>query len=79
MLAAREWRQTNFGQDDDKPEPRKMTVHINQLYSLRPKLTWGNIALHFIRANKKGGRFLAHFWRTRMGEPYREKQTSIKA
>jgi phage terminase large subunit GpA-like protein len=78
MLAAREWRQTNFGQDEHKPEPRKMSCHISQLYSPRPKLTWANIALHFIKANKKGGRFLAHFWRTRMGEPYREKRTIIK-
>jgi phage terminase large subunit GpA-like protein len=79
MLAGRQWRQTNFGQDEDKPEPRKMSVHINQLYSPRPKLTWGNIALHFIKANKKKGRYLAHFWRTRMGEPYREKQTVTKS
>ena len=78
MLAKREWRQTNFGQDEDKPEPRKMSVHTSQLYSLRPKLTWSSIALHFIKAQKKGGRELAHFFRTRMGEPYREKQTVIK-
>lgn len=78
MLAGREWRQTNFGQDEHKPEPRKMSVHINQLYSLRPKITWAAIALHFIKAQKKGGRALAHFFRTRLGEPYREKQTVIK-
>ena len=78
MIAAREWRQTNFGQDEDKPEPRKMSVHTSQLYSLRPKITWSAIALHFIKAQKKGGRALAHFFRTRLGEPYREKQTIIK-
>lgn len=78
MLARREWRQTNFGQDEDKPEPRKMSVHVSQLYSLRPKITWGAIALHFIKAQKKGGRALAHFFRTRLGEPHIEKQTIIK-
>jgi len=78
MLSKREWRQTNFGQDDDKPEPRKMSVHTSQLYSLRSKITWSAIALHFIKAQKKGGRALAHFFRTRLGEPYIEKQTIIK-
>lgn len=78
MLSKREWRQTNFGQDDNKPEPRKMSVHISQLYSLRPKITWGAIALHFIKAQKKGGTQLAHFFRTRLGEPFIEKQTIIK-
>ncbi len=78
MMMRREWRQTNFGQDEDKPEPRKMSVHTSQLYSLRPKITWSAIALHFIKAQKKGGRALAHFFRTRLGEPFREKQTIIK-
>ncbi|MBB5038254.1 terminase gpA endonuclease subunit [Prosthecobacter dejongeii] len=73
-----EFRQTNFGQDDDKPEPRKMSVQIGQQYSLRPKLTWGAIALHWIKASKKGGTELAHFYRTRFGMPYRQKQTIIK-
>ncbi len=78
MMSRREWRQTNFGQDEDKPEPRKMSVGTSQLYSLRPKITWSAIALHFIKAQKKGGRALAHFFRTRLGEPFREKQTVIK-
>lgn len=78
MLAKREWRQTNFGQDDDKPEPRKMSVQDSQLYSLRPKITWSAIALHFVKAQKKGGRELAHFFRTRLARPYQEKQTVIK-
>lgn len=78
MLSRREARRTNFGQDADKPEPRKMSIHTSQLYSLRPKITWAAIALHFVKAQKKGGRALAHFFRTRLGEPYREKQTVIK-
>lgn len=79
MMMRREWRQTNFGQDDDKPEPRKQTAHVSHLYSLRPKITWASIALHFLKANKRGGRILQHFWRTRMAEPHREQQSVIKA
>lgn len=78
MLGRREWRQTNLGQDEDKPEPKKMSVQTSQMYSLRPKITWSAIALHFLKAQKKGGRALAHFFRTRLAEPYREKQTVIK-
>lgn len=77
-LVRAQWRQTNLGQDEDKPEPRKMSVQINQLYSLRPKITFGAIAVHFIQASRKGGRKLAHFFRTRMGEPHQERQTIIK-
>lgn len=78
MMSRREWRQTNFGQDDEKPEPRKKSAHVSHLYSQRAKITWSAIALHFLRANKKGGRALAHFWRTRMAEPHREKLAIIK-
>ena len=78
MMARHEWRQTNFGQDEDKPEPRKMSVQPSQLYSQRRKITWAAIALHFIKAQKKGGSALSHFFRTRLAEPYREKQTVIK-
>jgi phage terminase large subunit GpA-like protein len=78
MMSHREWRQTNFGQDDDKPEPRKKSAHVSHLYSQRSKITWSSIALHFLRANKKGGRALTHFWRTRMAEPHREKLSIIK-
>lgn len=78
-LVRAEYRQTNFGQDEDKPVPRRMSVEINQLYSLRPKLTIGAIAVDFIVANKRGGRALAHFFRTRMGQAYRERATVIKS
>lgn len=77
-LVRAQWRAANLGQDDDKPEPRKMSVQIGQQYSLRPKLTWGALALHKIKASKKGGLEMAHYYRTRFGMPYRQKQTIIK-
>ena len=78
MLQHREWRQTNFGQDEQKPEPRKMSAHISHLYAVRPKLTWASMSLHFIRAQKRGGSALAHFFRTRLGEPQRLTQSIVK-
>jgi phage terminase large subunit GpA-like protein len=79
MLTRREWRQTYFGDDPEyQLDPSKMSVSINQLYSLRPELTWGEIAKHFITARKEGGTALAHFFRTRFGEPERKAQAITK-
>lgn len=80
MLMRHEWRQTYFGDDPDyQLDPEKMSIlPANQLYSLRPKLTWGNIASHFITARKEGGTALAHFFRTRFGEPERKAQAITK-
>lgn len=79
MLAALDWRQTYFGEDPDyQLDPEKMSVSVNQLYSLRPELTWGNIASHFVKARKQGGAALAHYFRTRFGEPERKAQAITK-
>ena len=80
MVRRHEWRQTYFGDDPDyQLDPVKMSVTpAGQIYSLRPELTWGNIAAHFITARKEGGVALAHFFRTRFGEPERKAQAVTK-
>ena len=79
MLARHEWRQTYFGDDPDyQLDPEKMSVSINQLYSLRPELTIGAIAKHFITAQRAGGSAVAHFFRTRFGEAESKGQTVVK-
>jgi len=45
MLKRREWRQTNFGQDEHKPEPRRFSCKITDMYSTFPTATFGHIAL----------------------------------
>lgn len=80
MISRHEWRQTYFGDDPDyQLDPTKMSiVPTSQLYSIRPELTWGNIAAHFLTARREGGTALAHFFRTRFGEPERKAQAVTK-
>jgi phage terminase large subunit GpA-like protein len=80
MILAHEWRQTYFGDDPDyQLDPRKMSIiPASQLYSLRRALTWGAIAVDFIKAQREGGVALAHFFRTRFGEAERQSQTVTK-
>lgn len=79
MIARHEWRQTYFGDNPDyQLDPEKMSVSINQIYSLRPELTIGAIAKHFITEQRKGGTALAHFFRTRFGEAEAKGQTVVK-
>ena len=51
LVANRQWRQTNFGEDPEfKPEPRRASVENTDLYSTFPTLTWGRLAVKYAKA-----------------------------
>lgn len=76
MLAKKEWRATNLGQDEHKPQPGKMSVHISDLYSLLPSSTFGRLGLDCIEASKSMAK-LKDVQANRFGLPWREKRTEI--
>lgn len=50
MIAGREWRPTNTGQDEFKPVPGVFSCEIDDLMSTFPKLSWVNLAREWIEA-----------------------------
>lgn len=71
MLARREWRQTNLGQDDYKPIPRKFSCHASDLYSLFAGSGWGDLAVEYVSARSTSQK--RKFRRSRLGLPVEEK------
>lgn len=76
MIEHKEWRATNEGKDKWKPKPRKMSVHISDLYSLFPKDTWGHLATEWLDAQKSQSKLMS-FFRGRLGLPWKEKRIEI--
>lgn len=76
MIAARKWRATNLGKDEHKPKPRKMSVHISDLYSLSPKDTLGHLAVEWLDAQKSTSKMMS-FRRGRLGLPWEEHKVEI--
>lgn len=76
MVSAREWRRTNFGQDEHKPKPRKMSAHISDLYSLSPKDTLGHLAVEWIDAQRSTSKMMA-FRRGRLALPWEESKVEV--
>jgi phage terminase large subunit GpA-like protein len=62
------WVATNHGQDEHKPFPGRVSLHINDLYSLRDQTTWGHIACQWIDAQKSPSK-LRRFWNRVLGCP----------
>jgi phage terminase large subunit GpA-like protein len=77
MLERLEWRATNFGQDEHKPIPRKMSANVSDLYSTFSTSTWGQIAIEYIQAQKSPAA-LQNFNNGRLGLPSIEKRSEIK-
>lgn len=71
MLPRREWRQTNLGQDEYKPIPRKFSCHASDLYSLFAGSTWGDLAVEYVSAVSTSQK--RKFRRSRLGLPVEEK------
>jgi hypothetical protein len=76
MVARREWRGTNLGQDQDKPKPRKMSAHISDLYSTSPKDTWGILAVEWIDAQRSTSKMMT-FRRGRLALPWEEGKVEV--
>ena len=65
MLKLHRWRQTN-----PRPQPRKISAHISDLYSPFEKASWGKLATEWIAAMKSVTK-LIHFRTSRLGLPAR--------
>lgn len=76
MVANRQWRRTNFGQDKWKPKPRRASIHVSDLYSTFPKASWGTLANEWIEAMSDSDK-IDNFRRGRLGLPVRKKTVEI--
>ena len=75
MVLAYDLRQTNHGQEEKfRPHPRKMSMHVSDLYSQFPLASWGNIATEYIMAASDGDKRQA-FRNSRLGLPREEEKS----
>lgn len=77
MMERHRWRPTNHGQDDHKPVPRKLSVHISDLYSILHPTTWGYLASKRIAAENSISKKKA-FITGNLGLPWTEKRSEVK-
>lgn len=77
MIAKREWRRTNFGQDKWQPVPRKFSCEITDLYSTFPKTTWGILAKEWIAAQGDIQKIKA-FKRGRLAQAWEDKKPEVR-
>lgn len=77
MVAAGEWRPGPHPQFPDDPLPAPFaghaSFHIWAAYSYSPNATWGQLAVEFVDANRKGPEHLKTYVNTVWGEPWRER------
>ncbi|MDF3058540.1 MAG: hypothetical protein K0R17_2755 [Rariglobus sp.] len=71
------WRVMNTGQDEHKPFPGRVSIWINDLYSQRPKNSWGNLAVKWIGSLKSPSKIL-NFFNSILGLPRRETAMETK-
>lgn len=77
MIAKREWRRTNFGQDKWQPVPRKFSCEISDLYSTFPKTTWGILAKEWLEAQGDIQKIKA-FKRGRLAQAWEDKKPEVR-
>jgi phage terminase large subunit GpA-like protein len=76
MIAAREWRQTNFGEDGIGPVEGVFSCEITDLYSTFPGITWAALAQEFVGLlGDPEGR--ETFFRGRLARPTKRKKIVI--
>ena len=69
MIKNRQWRQTNFGEDlEHKPEPRRASVENTDLYSTFPNITWGRLAVKYVKSLGDSEE-LKNFFRDHLARP----------
>lgn len=76
MVENGEWRQTNF-----RGKPRKLTMHISDLYSPSPKAKWGDLAVEYIEAFhiKDDPGLKRRFRQSRLGLPEERTLSEVTA
>lgn len=67
---------TNLNLDEHKRVPRKLSLHVSDLYSQFPESAWGRLAVQFIDASKNPSKLQA-FFNGRMGLPKKERRHSV--
>ncbi|MDQ8206207.1 phage terminase large subunit family protein [Coraliomargarita sp. SDUM461003] len=67
---------TNLNLDEHRRVPRKLSLHVSDLYSQFPESRWGLLAVQFIDASKNPSKLQA-FFNGRMGLPKQERRVSI--
>lgn len=72
MMLRHRWRQTN-----PKPQPKRLSAHISDLYSQFSTATWGVLATEYIPALKSYAK-MTTFRRDRLGKPARPIGTSVR-
>lgn len=76
MLMRCEVRPTNFGQDDDKPFPGRLSLEINDIYSQFASSSFGQLALEWVDAQADTSK-LKRVLPGRFAEPWREKKHDV--
>ena len=73
MVRRREWRQTNFGEDEYGLEPGVFSCELTDLYSTFPTATWGILAREYVESEGKPS-LRQKFWRGRVAQATRQKK-----
>jgi len=73
MVRRREWRRTNIGKDEYKPQPRVFSCEVTDLYSTFPTATMGVLAKEYIQSEGNASK-RQKFWRGRMAQATKRKQ-----
>lgn len=76
MIAGRDWRQTNFGEDGILASPGVFSCEITDLYSTFPGITWGSMAKEFVEALGKPDK-LETFFRGRLARATKRKKVEV--
>lgn len=76
MLAGREWRQTNTGEDKWKPVPGVFSCEIDDLMSTFPTATWTDLAREWNDAQGDEVKLKA-FVRGRLARGWKQKQIEV--
>lgn len=67
---------TNLNLDEHKRVPRKLSLHVSDLYSQFPESAWGLLAVQFIDASKNPSKLQA-FFNGRLGMPKKENKVTL--
>lgn len=70
LIARKQWRATNHGQDNEKPVPGKMSALTDDLLATDPGSTWGHLATECVNAKTTSQK--RKFRRSRLGLPVQE-------
>lgn len=68
---------TNTGQDEWKPFPGRVSIWVNDLYSVRPQHAWGKLAQKWVDAQTSPSKVRA-FFNEVLGLPQSERRTQVK-